>query len=282
MAASGTAHSNDKGVTIRFRDDEGETHHGIFESQRASGSVTYSYQNNMLFEDGGALTSKGGTFWAGNSTAPSWKVRGTSPSSCEAPIQVLGASILRVMTLDVADVTGNDQPDFIFRQSVKRHNDLPMSGINKTGIGTALMMGVFDLRNGLQVSCGTVMLGISNGWTGGAITLHGGTFAVSNNTVNAIPSVLKVSERGGTIQLGDGAKLSFLDSSGEAWAGDGILVVKNFAEGALRIGTTGDGLNDDQKGKIFWYDAQKNKNRPLRILGNGYLTAQIGMVISIH
>ncbi|MBR3223052.1 MAG: hypothetical protein IKF72_12595, partial [Kiritimatiellae bacterium] len=100
---------------------------GIFESQRASGSVTFSYQNNMLFEDGGALTSKGGTFWAGNSTAPSWKVRGTSPSACEAPIQVLGASILRVMTLDVADVTGNDQPDFIFRQSVKRYNDLPLS-----------------------------------------------------------------------------------------------------------------------------------------------------------
>jgi len=255
---------------------------GIFESQRTSEFVTYSYQNNMLFEDGGALTSKGGTFWTGNSTVPSWKVRGTSPSSCEAPIQVLGASILRVMTLDVADVTGNDQPDFIFRQSVKRHNDLPLSGINKTGIGTALLMGVFDLNKGLQVSCGTLMLGISDGWTGGAITLHGGTFAVSNNTVNTIPSVLKLGERGGAIQLGDGAKLAFNASNGETWAGDGILVVKNFAEGALRIGTTGDGLNDDQKGKIFWYDAQKNKNRPLRILNDGYLTAKKGILISIQ
>jgi len=255
---------------------------GTFESQRASG-VTFSYQNNMLFEDGGALTSKGGTYWSGNSSAPSWKVRGTSPSSLDAPLQLLGTGnngTLRVMTLDVADVTGNDQPDFIFKQSITRYTGYLKAGINKTGIGTALMMGVFDLNNGVQVSCGTLVLGISNGWTGGAITLHGGTFAVSNNTVNTIPSLLKVAERGGTIQMGTGAKLSFDASNGETWTGD--LVVKNFTEDSLRIGTTSDGLNADQKNRIFWYDAQKSKNRRLYIKGNGYLTALKGTVISLH
>ena len=259
---------------------------GIFESQRTSG-VTYSYQNNMLFEDGGALTGKGGTYWAGsNSSAPSWKVRGTSPSSMDSPMQILGRTGgLNVMSLDVADVTGDDQPDFIFKGAITRYADTgaySQAGINKLGIGTALLMDVFDLKNGIQVSCGTLMLGISDGWTGGALTMQGGTFAVSNNTVNAIQSVLKLGERGGAIQLGNGAKLSFLDSSGETWAGDGILVVKNFAEGALRIGTTAGGLNDDQKGKIFWYDAQKMKNRRLYVKNDGYLTAKKGFIFYVQ
>ena len=244
---------------------------GAFESQRTSG-VTFSYQNNMLFEDGGALTSKGGTFWAGNSSAPIWKVRGTSPSSIDAPLQILGTSggTLRVMTLDVADVTGNDQPDFIFKESITRFSGFLAAGINKTGIGTALLTGVFDLRNGFQVSCGTLMLGISNGWTGGALTMQGGTFAVSNNTVNAIAQ-LKVGERGGTIKIGDGATLSFADSSAleSDWKTD--LVIEGFREGALRFGTSADALTEAQVKHLLLPGG-----RHLHLLSNGFASAVYG------
>ena len=244
---------------------------GTFESQRTSG-VTFSYQNNMLFEDGGALTSKGGTFWAGNSSAPIWKVRGTSPSSIDTPLQILGtgSDTLRVMTLDVADVTGNDQPDFIFKESITRVSGFLAAGMNKTGIGTALLMGVFDLRNGFQVSCGTLMLGISNGWTGGALTMHGGTFAVSNNTVNAIAQ-LKVGERGGTIKIGDGATLSFADSSAleSDWKSD--VVVEGFREGALRFGTSADALTEAQVKHLLLPGG-----RHLHLLSNGFASAVYG------
>lgn len=245
---------------------------GTFESQRTSG-VTFSYQNNMLFEDGGALTSKGGTFWAGNTTAaPLWKVRGTWPSTCETPLNVLstGGGILRVLTLDVADVTGNDQPDFIFKKNISIYSGFETAGINKTGIGTALLMGVFGLNNGFQVSCGTLMLGISNGWTGGALTMHGGTFAVSNNTVNAIAQ-LKVGERGGTIKIGDGATLSFADSSAleSDWKAD--LVIEGFREGALRFGTSADALTEAQVKHLLLPGG-----RHLHLLSNGFASAVYG------
>ena len=250
---------------------------GTFESQRTSG-VTFSYQNNMLFEDGGALTSKGGTFWSGNSSAPVWKVRGTSPSSIDAPLNILGTSggTLRVMTLDVADVTGNDQPDFIFKQDVARYSGFLKAGINKTGIGTALLMGVFDLNNGFQVSCGTLMLGISNGWTGGALTIQGGTFAVSNNTVNALP-MLKVGNRGGKIRLGEGATLSFDDSSSQDAEWMTNIVVECFREGALRFGNSADALTERQQNFL-----RTSEGRKLHLLSNGYVTAIRGFEMVIR
>ena len=252
---------------------------GTFESQRASGSVTFSYQNNMLFEDGGALTSKGGTYWSGNSSAPVWKVRGTSPSSMEAPLQILGTgnnTALRVMTLDVADVTGDDQPDFIFKQEITRYASFLKAGINKTGIGTALLMGVFDLNNGFQVSCGTLMLGISNGWTGGALTMQGGTFAVSNNTVNALP-MLKVGNRGGKIRLGEGATLSFDDSSSQDAEWMTNIVVECFREGALRFGDSADALTERQQNFL-----RTSEGRKLHLLSNGYVTAIRGFEMVIR
>ena len=252
---------------------------GTFESQRASGSVTFSYQNNMLFEDGGALTSKGGTYWSGNSSAPVWKVRGTSPSSMEDPLQILGTgnnTALRVMTLDVADVTGDDQPDFIFKQEITRYASFLKAGINKTGIGTALLMGVFDLNNGFQVSCGTLMLGISNGWTGGALTMQGGTFAVSNNTVNALP-MLKVGNRGGKIRLGEGATLSFDDSSSQDAEWMTNIVVECFREGALRFGDSADALTERQQNFL-----RTSEGRKLHLLSNGYVTAIRGFEMVIR
>ncbi|MBR2839684.1 MAG: hypothetical protein IKE55_12935 [Kiritimatiellae bacterium] len=256
---------------------------GTFESQRASGVVTYSYQNRMLFEDGASLASKGGTFWAGNSSTPSWKVRGTSPSSMDAPLQVLGLGNgnLAVMVLDVADVTGDDRPDFVFRGSITPYaqsGTFSNGGINKLGIGTALMMGAFSLNSGLAVSCGTMVLGISNGWTGtGALTLGGGTFAVSNDTVNAIPAVLKVNPRGGTIHLGENARLSFADSSGEDGNWNGVVTVSGFREGALRFGASGSALTERQIGLL-----RTSEGKKLSLFPDGYVTANRGLVLKVR
>ena len=254
---------------------------GTFESQRTSG-VTYSYQNRMLFEDGASLASKGGTFWTGNSSAATWKVRGTSPSSMDAPMQVLGYGNgnLGVMSLDVADVTGDERPDFVFRGGITAYatsGTFSKSGINKLGLGTALMMGVFNLNNGLVVSCGEMVLGISNGWTGtGALTLGGGTFAVSNDTVNAIPAVLKVNARGGKIRLGEGAMLSFADSSSQDADWKTNVVIECFREGALRFGDSESALTERQQSLL-----RTSEGKRLRLFPNGYVTAERGLMLKV-
>ena len=252
---------------------------GTFESQHTSG-VTYSYQNRMLFEDGASLASKGATFWTGNSSAATWKVRGTSPSSMDAPMQVLGYGNgnLGVMSLDVADVTGDDRPDFVFRGDITPYTGVFIkSGINKLGIGTALMMGEFSLNNGLVVSCGTFILGISNGWTGtGALTLGGGTFAVSNDTVNAIPAVLKVNARGGKIRLGEGAMLSFADSSSQDADWKTNVVIECFREGALRFGDSESALTERQQSLL-----RTSEGKKLHLFPNGYVTAERGLMLKV-
>ena len=139
------------------------------------------------------------------------------------------------------------------------------------------MMGVFDLNNGFQVSCGTLMLGISNGWTGGALTMAGGTFAVSNNTVNAIPAVLKVSNRGGKIRLGEGATLSFADSSSQDTEWMTNIVVECFREGALRFGNSADALTERQQNFL-----RTSEGRKLHLLSNGYVTAIRGFEMVIR
>ena len=251
---------------------------GTFESQRTSG-VTFSYQNKMLFEDGADLASKGGMFWAGNSSIPDWKVRGTSPSRCSAPLQILGrGNNLGVMSLDVADVTGDDQPDFIFQGAITRYADTgtySQAGMNKLGIGTALLNGVFDLRNGFQVTCGTLVLGISNGWTGGALTMAGGTFAVSNNTVNTLP-MLKGSNRVSKIRLGEGATLSFADSSSQDAEWKTNIVIECFREGALRFGDSASALTERQQSLL-----RTSEGKRLRLFPNGYVTAERGFVMCI-
>lgn len=239
---------------------------GAFSSSRTSG-VTFSYQNNMLFEDGAILESGGATFWTGNTSDPSWKVRGTAPSYCNAPLQILGKSPRRVMALDVADVTGDDRPDFVFQGSISMYKNHENGGLNKLGIGTALLNGAFSLSNGVQVTCGTLVLGISDGWTGtGALTLAGGTFAVSNGTSNAINAPMKVTARGGTIHLGENATLSFADSSGETWGG--AVTVSGFREDALRFGTPKTALTEAQESLLCTPGGE-----PLYIRSNGYITA---------
>ena len=105
---------------------------------------------------------------------------------------------------------------------------------------------------------------------GGAITLHGGTFAVSNNTVNAVAQ-LKVGERGGTIKIGDGATLSFADSSAleSDWKAD--LVIEGFREGALRFGGSADALTEAQVTRL-----RLPSGRHLHLLSNGFASAVYG------
>lgn len=157
-----------------------------------------------------------------------------------------------------------------------------MIDLIKKGGGTVVCQSTCQpttISSGIKVQGGTWKLGASNIWPNARpLTLDGGAIAGANNTTNAI-GVLTVGANGGGVELGAGTKLSFAASSGATWSGD--LVAKNFAEGSIRFGNSDSGLNDDQKDEIFWYDAQKDKSRWLRILKDGHLTALVGMRIVI-
>ena len=116
------------------------------------------------------------------------------------------------------------------------------------------------------------MLGRSASWQNShPLSLDGGTFAVSNNTSNAIGS-LSVGSHGGTIELGTGATLGFPAPSG-TWAG--TVTIKGFRENAIRFGTDLSALDVDQ------YKFRTAEGKKLRLMTNGYL-APYGVMISIR
>ena len=255
-----------------------ELHGGILEKRRQSGASTENmnlYCNNLLLEDGAQVNGDPDApnmrLWVGNVDA-TWKVRGSSASFCNVPVQYVGT---KMHTIDVADVTGDELPDFVCARTIgTQESNSGASTVRKIGLGTILCTNDVDIVGGLTVICGTWQLGSSNIWKNNrALTLNGGTFAVSNGTANVI-GALTVGPRGGTIKLADGASLSFLDSHASAW--DGILVIEGFSPNAIRFGTNDAGLDDAQCKKLRTLTGKK-----LTIAPNGYLQPQ-GTVLIIR
>ena len=259
-----------------------ELHGGVLEKRRdgsSSASNMNLYLNVLLLEDGAQVNADPNNpnllLWMGNANGI-WKVRGSLPSYCNVPIQFVGT---RTHTIDVANVTGDDAPDFIYARAFGTQNSGSGTTIvTKIGNGTVLSKGDVDIMGGLTVVGGTWQLGASNLWKNKrALTLNGGTLSVSNNTANAIGS-LTVGSRGGTIELGEGATLAFDASNGNTWSG--IVTIKGFREGAVKFGDSAAALTDEQV-KMLRAEKPDGKTMHLCITSAGYLAPR-GMAVVIQ
>ncbi len=124
--------------------------------------------------------------------------------------------------------------------------------LTKAGVGTSLTLtGANTYTGATTVSGGTLALGAANSIADTSnLVLSGGTFAT--NGFSEDMGTLLLSDDS-TIDLGAGTSdLSFLDSSGEAWADSIVLSILNFDDGvdSIRFGTDASGLTETQLSQI--------------------------------
>ena len=134
---------------------------------------------------------------------------------------------------------------------------LPVTlALTKTGGGTWTLTGTNDYTGNTNVNGGTLALGADNVLPDnsnvliGAGTLNAATFDDAVGTLDCSAA--------GTINLGTGASLAFLDSSAVNWTGGALQITGTFVPGngvdpgvgtnpgSLRFGTTNGGLTVDQ------------------------------------
>ena len=91
---------------------------------------------------------------------------------------------------------------------------------------------------------------------------------MADGTANSL-GVLTVGAAGGGITLGEGATLTFADSSTAAWTGEATnrVVVTGFAEKSIRFGAAKDGLATEQRVRLRTSD-----NKRLYLDAEGDLT----------
>ena len=243
----------------------------------ANASSCYTYANNVTLRNGARFQGYV-RMWAGQggSADPKshWYVTGSSPSFCDIPLRFVGGksdAAIHEFILDVDDTTGDDTADFAFLKPVDVLASNPNFALGKFGDGIAEAQTAFSVPNGVNVYGGTFRLGASNVADADTLkfTLNGGTLAAAAGTVNSL-GPLTVGENGGGIKLGDGAKLTFADSSDTEWTTGGNVVVSGFAEGAIRFGTTKRGLTLSQRRRFVTSEGNR-----LYVNNGGTLTANV-------
>ena len=253
---------------------------GVFEPAylwKASESQCYTYANNVTLRNGASFKGYV-TLWAGiggdTDPAPHWYVTGSSPSSCDIPLQFVGGSSTKTdnyheFILDVEDTTGDDTADFAFNKKVEVLSSNSHFSLGKFGGGIAEARAAFSVPNGVTVYDGAFRLGASGVADADSLkfALDGGSLAAAAGTANAL-GPLTVGASGGGISLGEGATLSFAGSSDTEWTAGADVVVSGFAEGAIRFGESGEGLADAQRRRFVTAEGAK-----LYVNAGGYLTA---------
>ena len=240
-------------------------------------TVGKAFVNHLYLYDGAVVT--GLQFRIGhtesNTNVAWWKVRGSLPSHCYNIVHTeTGANnSRRTLKFDVWDVTGDDEADLIMHGPVRRYvGDWSHTNVlvRKTGAGTMLFtqpcgnnnepMGPIDLEEG------TWLLG-ANGTVGPRtpFRLKGGTLAAAAGTANSC-GPLTIYSAGGAISLGEGATLTFADSSAMSWTATEKVTVYGFAEKAIRFG---DSKASVPRPRMF----KLEDGTPLRVDDEGYLTA---------
>ena len=141
-----------------------------------------------------------------------WNVRGAAASTCDIALRLWTASIGGTMTFAVNDVASG--PDFVMNGAVDVNPQFPNVTVYKTGSGTMQLNAAYDisgkptlLKDGTWLLNGSSLTSAADPYT-----IDGGTLAVADGTTNSL-GVLTVGENGGGINLGEGATLTFADSS---------------------------------------------------------------------
>ncbi len=194
-----------------------------------------------------------------------WTVRGTSASTCDMALRLWAASSGGNMTFAVSDVA--EGTDFAMNGTIVVDSSYPNVTVYKTGPGTMQLNASYNvsgkptlLKDGTWLVNGSSLTSASDPYT-----IDGGALAVAAGTSNSL-GVLTVGEDGGGITLGDGATLTFADSSAAEWTAGESVVITGFTERSVRIGTSGSALTSAQMMRF-----RTSEGRRLILDPNGYL-----------
>jgi autotransporter-associated beta strand protein len=229
-----------------------------------------NYMNNLTLRNGAQVI--GYRPRMGFTSPPFLTVSGTSASSIAAGLNLVRQSS-EVLTLNVADVTGNADTDLSISGIIRDFPGLTGLPIIKTGTGTVSISGINTHIGPITVMAGTFALA-TNGTlnTGNPITLSGGTLAMGAFT-NTVGTLAVVSNS--VITLGSG-RLAFADSSAVGWTNTLTLTGALDAQ-TLRFGTNTAALTSAQLSAI-------NLNgKRVRIRIDGYLAPTLkGTLICVQ
>ena len=205
-----------------------------------------TYANHVTFRDGALL--RGLQVRVGLSSTTKWTVDGSSPSTCDTSVMVVGnkKNGLLTITWDVDDVTCDPGIDFNLNGALRRYtgdNTHTNFHLLKTGAGTMSLNAACPADEAISgltiIEDGTWLLGVSDAMRPESpVRLAGGTLAVAEGTANTL-GALSIDSAGGALSLGEGASLTFSDSRAETWDLNGKVEVTGFAEGAIRFETSG-------------------------------------------
>ena len=245
------------------------------------------YLNNLVFRDGGRLAIGGPR--VGFSDAV-WRVLGTGAACTnEAMVSLVHhpttARPGTVWTLEVEDLTGDDEADFVFRGKFIDHPD---EGANryyglvrrKTGAGTLLLSedfvstaatGRWEIVEGTVAVAGSDQLSAERGYS---LALQGGTLELKDGTENSFAYFTDLTATSG-ITLGANARLE-LPGAPTNWADDAIWQVTLGKKAKLRVGTDASSLSPEQLSRV-----RVNGHRA-HLDDNGYFLPVPGMLIFVR
>lgn len=236
---------------------------GTLDSMFMNNDDNGNYINKVTLMNGARVI--GYKLRIGYISTPIITVSGTSPSFLEAGMNLVKYGVVP-LTLNVADVTGNDDADLLIPGTISDYYESILGGmpIVKTGAGTVSFSGVNTFTGTVTITEGTLALDgnsalnvtnnlILNGGalSIGAVTNACGTLTLSTNSV---------------INLGEGA-LCFKDSSTVAWGNNAALeLIGTLGPQTLRVGTNATALTPAQLAAIS-YNGQS-----VSLRSDGYLS----------
>ncbi len=140
-----------------------------------------NYINNLTLHDGARVT--GHKIRVGAHSPALITVGGSAPSSLEAGINMVNSQN-RPLTLDVADVTGDDAVDLSIPAEIRDYSALYTNmPIIKAGAGTASLSGTNTHVGPVTVAAGTLALDAAGALNAGnALILAGGALAMGSHS----------------------------------------------------------------------------------------------------
>ena len=229
-----------------------------------------NYINNLTLQDGARVI--GHKIRVGYNSAAMITVGGTAPSSLEAGINMAKIADHRPLTLDVADVTGDDAVDFSMPGEIRdydsNHANMPLV---KNGAGTMSFSSANTFWGPVTINAGTLALDAAGALNpSNTVTLAGGTLAMGSHS-NAVGTLALAANS--TLLLGAG-HLAFAASQDTVWTnGCTLTLVGELGARSVRIGTGTTSLTPVQLAAITY------NGKSVRLTSLGYLSPHSGATI---
>lgn len=205
------------------------------------------YVNRLTLMNGARVVGAGvrATYTYG----ATWTVGGTSPSYVDTKILVASTSS-KILTFDVADVTGDAEPDLTLSQEIDSFDESQHYKfyLAKTGAGTMRLNGVntwnrgkvASWQNPIRLQAGTVELGVNDCMNEKlGVSFQGGTLALVAGVTNNVGAATLEAASGLSLAADASLLMTNLTVSANCGVADRLAITA--AEGAtVRIGTAAD------------------------------------------